>query len=95
MLECMALFPEIAPAGRDHVLGFSTALRDVRYAPGNVSYATLLPAREALKLSFEPRTVQAAGRPLPRDGREQGWTYDAASQVVVLRHPAGEVVIGK
>jgi hypothetical protein len=95
MLECMAIYPEIAPNGKDHVLGYSSSLRDVRYAPGKVSYATMLPAHETLKLGFEPKTVQVAGQSLARDGKEQGWSYDAAKQVVLVRHAAGEVVIAK
>lgn len=95
MLECMALFPEIAPNGQDHVIGYSTSLRDVRYAPGRVTYTTMLPATETVKLGFEPKSVQAGGRALVRDGKEQGWSYDPAQQIVVLRHAAGEVSIAK
>ena len=95
MLECMTALPEIAPNGQDHVLGFSTALRNVRYAPGRVSYATMLPGSETVKLSFAPKSVEIAGRALPRNGGEQGWTYDPAQQTVVLRHGAGEVSIAK
>ena len=95
MLECMAIFPEIAPQGQDHVLGFSSSLRDVRYASGRVGYATSLPGSETIKLSFEPKSVQLGGKALARDGKAQGWNYDAAQQLVVLRHAAGEVVIEK
>ena len=95
MLESMAILPEIAPAGQDHVLGFSSGLRDVRYAPGRVTYATLLPASETVQLSFEPKSVEVGGRPLARDGGERGWTYDPATHVVVVRHAAGEVVISR
>ena len=94
-LEVMPIFPELAPQGQDHVLGYSTALRDIRYAPGRVSYATMMPGSETVKLSFEPKSVQVAGRPLARNGQEEGWSYDAAQQVVVLRHAAGEVSIAK
>lgn len=95
MLECMPAFPEIAPDGENHVLGYSTALRNVRYGPGSVSYATILPGTETIKLGFEPKTVQAGGRPLARGGQGNGWTFDPATRVLTLQHGAGEVSIAR
>ena len=95
MLECMAIFPEIAPKGQDHILGYSSGLNDVRYASGRITYATALPATEVVKVKKEPKSVLVNGRALRRDGKEQGWSFDAAKQVVVVRHAAGEVTIEK
>jgi hypothetical protein len=95
MLECMAVFPEIATHGGDHVLDFSISPRNVRYAPGSVRYATILPAEVALKLSVAPKSVQLAGRALPKGGSGNGWTYDPATQVLIIRHAAGEVTVAR
>ena len=93
LLECMAAFPEIAPQGEDHILGSSTALRNVRYAPGNLGYATAFPAKESIKLKSEPRAVQLGGRALAKGGQGDGWTFDAATHVLTVRHAAGEVSV--
>lgn len=95
MLESMAAFPEIAPDGQDHILGFSTALRKVRYAPGAVSYAAALPTTTAIKLSTAPKSVQVGGRALAQGGRDNGWSFDAATRVLTVRHAAGDVVVAK
>lgn len=95
MLESMPAFPEISPDGQDHILGFSTSLRNVRYGPGKVSYAKSLPGKEVIKLGFEPKSVQVEGRPLTKDGQGDGWSFDPATRVLNVRHRAGEVSIAR
>jgi hypothetical protein len=101
ILESMPALPELAPNGQDHILGSSTALRDVRYAPGFVCYATLAPTQAVLKLSFTPKAVHLGTRQLPglasRDGgaKGEGWSFDAATKVLTVRHAAGEVSVGR
>lgn len=95
LLESLPVFPEIAPAGESHILGFSTSPRDVRHAPGSVRYATALPAEVTLKLSFAPQAVQLAGRSLPQGPAGEGWTYDSATGVLTIRHAAGEVKVAR
>jgi hypothetical protein len=95
MLECMPAFPEISPDGQDHILGFTTSLRDVRYAPGRVSYATIAPGKVTMKLGFEPKAVQLGGRALAKGGKGDGWTFDAATRVLTVQHGAGQVTVGR
>jgi hypothetical protein len=98
LLESMAAFPEMVPEGQNHLLASSTALRDVRYAPGSVRYATLLPSQVVMKLNFVPKTVQVGASLLPATGhRAEGnsWSFDAATHVLTVRHAAGEVSVGQ
>ena len=100
MLETMAAYPDRVPDGQDRILGFSTSLQNVRYASGKVSYATLLPTEVVVKLASAPKSVQAADRALKetkgalRDG-EEGWSYDARTRVLTVRHAQGEVVVSR
>ncbi len=98
LLECMAAFPELAPAGQDHILGASTALREVHYGPGLVQYASLTPGRIVMKLSFVPQRVRLAGQPLRAHEASavgDGWFYDPKTQVLTIRHPAGTVHVSR
>jgi hypothetical protein len=100
LLETNAVFPDRVPAGEDRILGRSIALRDVRYAPGAVRYAALAPAEVVLKIDFAPRAVRLGDKPLPAlAGRaaaaREGWSFDAATRVLTVRHPAGEVSVVK
>ncbi len=101
LLECMPAFPELAPEGQDHVLGFSAGLRDVQYAPGLVRYATIVPAEVTMKLSFVPKAVKVGNQTLrdlgrtPAGGEGPGWAFDPQTRVVTVRHGAGEVSVTK
>ena len=101
LLESMVAFPELAPDGQNHLLGSSTAPRDVRYAPGSVRYATLAPTKVVIKLSFIPKTVQIDKRPLRQlengmgSDESSGWSFESASRVLTIRHAAGEVSVVK
>lgn len=54
----MALLPELAPKGQNHLLGSSSVVRTVSYAPTRVSYTTFAPAAtEVLRLRFRPLRV--------------------------------------
>jgi hypothetical protein len=101
LLECMPAFPELAPDGQDHILGSSVSLRDVAYAKGSVRYASAAPAEVTLKLSFAPKSVSVGQRPLGQFGKSgpggegTGWSFDAKTRVLTLRHAAGEVSVTK
>lgn len=95
-LECMAILPEIAPIGQDHILGYDTALYDVRYAAGRVSYASRLPSTVTVKLATAPKSVQVSGRDLGQLAAVKsgsGWSFDAATHVLSVRSEAGGVSI--
>lgn len=75
-LEGMAAWPEMIPEGTDHIFSTSCMLKDVRYAPGSVSYTAFEDTgTERVKLSFTPQ-VLSGGKPLPKSswhfGKWQG-----------------------
>ena len=101
LLECMAIFPKLAPSGKNHLLGSTTALRDVSYAPSSLSYAVMAPAQVSAKLRAAPASVEVGGRPLRRLDRlpgpgERGWFFDSATGLFTAAHDAGtaEIVPG-
>lgn len=94
-LTGFAAIPEWAPAGEDHLTSSSSVVQAVHYAPGAVSYTTSdAPATDTLRLGFAPRSVTAGGQPLPKrsDLAQQGWSYDAATGVLRVRHDAATAV---
>jgi len=99
VFDAMAAFPEIAPEGEDHVLGFETPPRNVRYEKGKVSFSASRPSCTTLKLSFEPASVKLAGKDLPRremlSADAAGWTFDKSGALLKIRHEAGGVVVSK
>ncbi|MBM4093029.1 MAG: hypothetical protein FJ276_27015, partial [Planctomycetes bacterium] len=45
LLDCMSVFPALAPDAQDHILSSSTALLDVSYTASSIQYAALGPAQ--------------------------------------------------
>ena len=97
IIECMPVFPELAPDGQDHILESSVGVHDVAYPKGAVRYATRYPADVTMKLGFAPKTVTAGGRPLGKLSGDQGagWSFDAASHVLTIRQGEGSVVVSQ
>ncbi|MFO7653622.1 MAG: FlgD immunoglobulin-like domain containing protein [Candidatus Krumholzibacteriia bacterium] len=100
VLEIMALVPELAPAGETHLLAADRALTAIEYGTGGwaVSYATAGGSgEELLKLAGAPAVVRAGGAPLsalPSPGTPgPGWWFDAAGQLLRVRHDASPVEI--
>jgi hypothetical protein len=83
----MAAIPELAPVGRDHLLGSSSVVQTVAYGRRRLDYRTFDGhAVEVLRLSYRP-TVRAAGTVL-RERRDLG------GEGFVLRQlPAGDYVV--
>lgn len=98
ILEAMSVLPELAPVGQDHLLVGDVFVREVRYAPGAVSFQTLAPSKSVLRLSFTPQTVRFDQRELPlldslpSDGKF-GWHFDAAARLLTIRHAAGAISV--
>ena len=85
----MAAVPEWAPPGENHLLRSSSVVKSITYTNDGVSYTTWDPAStEVFRLSSVPGDVLANGIPLPRraDLAQPGWTYDANSGVLRVRH---------
>jgi hypothetical protein len=82
----LAAVPEWAPAGEDHLLGSSSVVSEVAYAPGLVRYQTFDDAgEEVLRLSFAPGKVSADGRALSRTASGVGFSYDPKTGVLRVR----------
>jgi hypothetical protein len=87
----LAADPRLAPAGQDHLLGSTSVVQSVAYAPDRVAYRTFASrAVEVLRLSSAPTGVVAGRKALPRrkDLRRQGYVVERAggSFTVRIRH---------
>lgn len=81
--------PAWAPPGRDHLLRSTSVVQQVTYGDHQIDYRTFdADATEVLRLSAAPTAVLAGGAPLLQRGdlAQPGWVYDAATQVLRLRH---------
>ena len=91
----MGAIPEWAPADETHLLRSSSVVRSVSYLVSGLVYETFDPAAtEVLRLRQPPISVLADGLALPLRGDlvEQGWTFDAGSGVMRIRHDAATQV---
>ena len=100
VLEAMPALPELVPAGQDHLLGGSVYLREMRYAPANVTFETIAPSRTVLKLSFTPKTVRAGTRELealkePPTADRPGWSFAPSTSLLTIRHARGPITVLK
>jgi hypothetical protein len=81
--------PEWAPSDESHVLGSSSIVTRVSYGQGYVAYSTYDPdSTDVLRLDFDPEFVTANGKPLGKraDLDQAGYTYDAKTRVLRVRH---------
>jgi hypothetical protein len=97
----MGAIPEWAPAHEDHVLRTTSVVRDVRYEPGCVRYATFdASATDVLRLRARPSRLTAGGVELAArtDLAEEGYTVEAlplGGVVVRVRHDgSGDIAVG-
>lgn len=101
MLQCMAAFPELSPNGQNHLLGSSVGVGEVSYAGGAIQYSSAFPAEVSAKLNFVPRSVLVGGRALAESKSSktattgEGWSFDAQTKVLTVRHGAGKVSVGR
>ncbi len=100
VLESMACLPELAPDGEDHVLSSDIALRKIGYSSGRISFETIKPSREVVKLGFAPKAVYVGKAGLPQlneppSAKQVGWFFSSAKDLLTLRHDAGQVEILK
>jgi len=82
----LAAVPDWAPADGDHLLGSSSVVTDVAYAPGSVRYSTFDDVgEEVLRLSFVPETVTLEGAALEPSVAGPGYSFDPKSRVLRVR----------
>lgn len=94
-LEGLGSVPEWAPAGQSHLLRSTSVVRGVQYAATEINYQLFdRSAQEVLRLNFTPKTVTADGVVLPNltELSQAGWTFNAATGVMRVRHESGTQV---
>jgi len=92
-LRAMAVAPELAPKGQNHLLRSSSVVKSISYTPDSVSYTTFdSGAQELLRIAFTPTVVTAGGKRLiqlkdvSELDRQEGYTFEAPGDVAgVLR----------
>lgn len=90
----MASVPDWAPAGESHLLGSSSVVRKIRYAPEQIQYVTFdKVSREVLRLAQSPSAVFAGSKALPLlhglETVKEGYTVEPAERggvVVRIQH---------
>jgi len=93
----MAALPELAPKGRDHLLGSTSVVRSVSYGRRRLAYRTFdRRAQEVLRLTYRPARVVAGSRALPLRSALDGEGYTATpiggDVVVRIRHDHARLV---
>ena len=98
--QAFAAVPEWAPPAQNHILYSEGILRDVAYAPKNVSYnATAKDGIEYLRLAFKPGIVTLNGSKISMrsDLNKQGYTLkdlgNGDFSVMIRREKAGKVEV--
>ncbi len=99
-LRAMAAAPELAPAGRDHLLRTTSTVRQIAYQPVSIIYTTFEPgSEETFRLAAKPERVTVDGRTLEerRDRNGDGWIWleMEIGGVVRIRHTGTQVAIVK
>jgi hypothetical protein len=89
LMDAFWAVPEWAPDDESHLVGSSSVVTKISYGRGSVTYSTFdSSSLDVLRLSFAPDSVWSGGRQLARRAnlKEEGYTLDAASLVVRVRH---------
>jgi hypothetical protein len=101
LIEAISYYPQLAPAGEDHLLATAVPVRSVTYERGRIAFATGRPSSGLARLSFVPRLVKANGTELARhdrlaaDGKQPGWSFDQKAGVLRINHPPGAIEIAQ
>lgn len=97
MRDLMAMLgycPEAAPDHENHVLSYSSALRNVAYGPASVAYTTDAGSSEILKLAFRPTMITVNGSAVaPGNGITNGYIFNSQTGILRLAHKGGAVVV--
>jgi hypothetical protein len=96
-LRAMAAMPELAPSGKNRLLGSSTVVTRIEYKPNTLEYATYGAASDVLRLIRKPRKINCDGVKLKpvTDDQSDGytWTPLAVGGILTLKHRGKEVKI--
>jgi hypothetical protein len=95
MMDAFWAVPEWAPAGESHLLGSSSVVTTITYAKGKIAYTTFDgSSTDVLRLDFAPHKVTINGHPTPQrmDLDREGYTFNAQTRVMYLRHTTGREI---
>ncbi len=95
LMDGLWAVPEWAPAGESHLLGSSSVVTNISYGQGRVTYSTFdNNAVDVLRVDFKPAWVMTGGRylQLRSDLRLPGYTFDASTGIMRVRHDSGRQV---
>lgn len=108
MLQAMMLAPTGKPQADHLLLSFPVSLgatvpTSVEYGLGRVAWeSSSVPSTDRLRVTFNPQTVTAGGKPLPKRDcgdqrdKEDGdgwWSYDEATGIVIVQHQSARDVV--
>lgn len=89
LMDAFWAVPEWAPPGESHLLGSASAVTNIAYDKGSVVYSTFdVDSTDVLKIDFQPTSVTAGGKSLPRQNAltDDGFSFDPRTGVLRLRH---------
>jgi hypothetical protein len=95
MMDAFWAVPEWAPADESHLLGSLSVVTKIAYGAGSVTYSTFdADSTDVLRLNFVPDSIRVGGRLIARrkDLRQEGYTFDAATRVLRIRHTTSQDV---
>jgi hypothetical protein len=98
-LRAMGACPELAPSHKNKLLGSSTVVSRIEYAPDRISYQTYDPSsKEVLRLKTKPVTILSAGIVLPESQEltDNTWTWtsmDTGGILNISHHNSGSITI--
>ncbi|HEX5149974.1 MAG TPA: hypothetical protein VFW07_00920 [Parafilimonas sp.] len=96
-LRAMAAAPQLAPGNEDHLLRSSSIVKEIRYAPQQISYITFdEPSLEKFRLASKPKEVNVNGKELEQtaDKNGEGWYWQPLPEggVLVIHKAHGTTV---
>lgn len=89
MFDTLSRFPESLADGKPHLVKAGSAVRDITYRTGSLTYKGGAPAEDVLLLPSRPVKVLLSGKQM----KDSAWAYDAASKTLRVDRPAGAMEI--
>lgn len=93
-LRAMAAMPELAPSGKNRLLGSNSVVRHIEYLPDKIFYSTYdSKSAEVLRLKSKPKAVTANGIPLnegaPAEAEGWSWKPIDTGGILKINHTSG------
>ena len=66
-IRAMAAMPELAPAGRNRILGSTSVIKSVDYSAEGIRYSTFdMASTDIMRLKRKPESIMVNGNPCPK-----------------------------